>query len=58
MPSWISQIKHIDNGTNDNAFWQIFEELQNQSTDKKTVNGHKPKIRLVSNNKFFVVVKL
>jgi hypothetical protein len=58
MSSWISQIKHIDNGSNDNVFWQIFEELQNQSTDKKTVNGHKLKTRLVSTNKFFVGVKL
>ena len=58
MSSWISQIKHIDNGSNDNVFWQIFEELQNQSPDKKTVNGHKLKTRLVSTNKFFVGVKL
>lgn len=58
MSSWISQIKHIDNGSNDNVFWQIFEELQNQSTDKKTVNGHKLKTRLVLTNKFFVGVKL
>ena len=34
MPSWISQIKHIDDGSNDNVFWQIFEELQNQSQQK------------------------
>jgi hypothetical protein len=33
---------------------QIFDELQNQSPDKKTVNGHKLKARLVSTSKFFV----
>ena len=49
-----SQIKHTDDGSNDNIFWQIFDELQNQSPDKKTVNGHKLKARLVSTNKFFV----
>ena len=48
-----SQIKHTDDGSNDNIFWQIFE-LQNQSPDKKSVNGHKLKARLVSSNKFFV----
>jgi len=58
MSSWISQIKHIDSGSNDNVFWQIFEELQNQSIDKKTVNGHKLKTRFVSPNKFFVGAKL
>ena len=49
-----SQIKHTDEGSNDDVFWQIFEELQSQSPDKKTVNGHKLKARLVSTNKFFV----
>ena len=49
-----SQIKHTDDGSNDNIFWQIFDELQSQSPDKKTVNGHKLKARLVSTNKFFV----
>jgi len=39
-----SQIKHTDDGSNDNIFWQIFDELQNQSPDKKTVNGHKLKL--------------
>jgi hypothetical protein len=48
------QIKHTDDGSNDNIFWQIFDELQNQSPDKKTVNGYKLKARLVSSNKFFV----
>ena len=48
-----SQIKHTDDGSNDNIFWQIFE-LHSQSPDKKTVNGHKLKARLVSTNKFFV----
>ena len=50
---YTSQIKHTDDGSNDNIFWQIFE-LQNQSPDKKSVNGHKLKARLVSSNKFFV----
>jgi hypothetical protein len=49
-----SQIKHTDDGSNDDVFWQIFDELQNQSQDKKTVNGHKLKATLVSSNKFFV----
>ena len=49
-----SQIKHTDDDSNDNIFWQIFDELQSQSPDKKTVNGHKLKARLVSTNKFFV----
>ena len=49
-----SQIKHTDDGSNDNLFWQIFDDLQNQSSDKKIVNGHKLKARLVSSNKFFV----
>jgi hypothetical protein len=35
-------------------FWQIFDELQNQSQNKKTVNGYKLKARLASSNKFFV----
>jgi hypothetical protein len=35
-------------------FWQIFDELQNQSQNKKTVNGYKLKVRLASFNKFFV----
>jgi hypothetical protein len=48
------QIKHTDDGSNDDIFWQIFDELQNQSPDKKTVNGYKLKARLVSSNKFFV----
>ena len=34
-----SQIKHTDDGSNDNLFWQIFDELQNESPDNKTVNG-------------------
>ncbi|MGA9168723.1 MAG: hypothetical protein WBZ20_01080, partial [Nitrososphaeraceae archaeon] len=34
-----SQIKHTDDGSNDNIFWQIFDELQNESPDNKTVNG-------------------
>ena len=49
-----SQIKHTGDGSNDDIFWQIFDELQSQSPDKKTVNGHKLKARLVSSNKFFV----
>ena len=49
-----SQIKHTDDDNNDNIFWQIFDELQSQSPDKKTVNGHKLKARLVSSNNFFV----
>ena len=48
--SKMSGIKHTDDG----VFWQIFDELQNQSPDKKTVNGHKLKAGLVSTNKFFV----
>ena len=43
-----SQIKHTDDDSNDNIFWQIFDELLSQSPDKKTVNGHKLKARLVS----------
>jgi hypothetical protein len=50
----VSPIKHTDDGSNDDVFWQIFDELQNQSPDKKTVNGYKLKARLVSTNKFFV----
>jgi len=50
----MSQIKHTDDGSNDNIFWQIFDELQSQSPDKKTVNGYKLKASLVSTNKFFV----
>jgi hypothetical protein len=34
-----SQIKHTDDDSNDNIFWQIFDELQNESPDNKTVNG-------------------
>ena len=49
-----SQIKHTDDGSNDNIFWQIFDELQGPSQDKKIVNGHKLKARLVSTNKYFV----
>jgi hypothetical protein len=49
-----SQIKHTDDASNDNLSWQIFDELQSQSPDKKTVNGYKLKARLVSTNKFFV----
>jgi len=49
-----SQIKHIDDGSNDNIFWQIFDELQDQSQDKKIINGHKLKARFVSTNKYFV----
>jgi hypothetical protein len=49
-----SQIKHTDDDSHDNIFWQIFDELQSQSPDKKTVNGHKLKATLVSTNKFFV----
>jgi hypothetical protein len=51
----MSQIKHTDDGSNDNMFWRIFDELQNQSQNKKkTVNGYKFKARLDSSNKFFV----
>jgi hypothetical protein len=50
----VSPIKHTDDGSNDDIFWQIFDELQNQSPDKKTVNRYKLKARLVSTNKFFV----
>ena len=39
----MSQIKHTDDDSNDNIFWQIFDELQSQSPDKKTVNGYKLK---------------
>jgi hypothetical protein len=49
-----SQIKHIDDGSYDNIFWQVFDELQSRSPDIKTVNGYKLKARLVSTNKFFV----
>jgi hypothetical protein len=35
-------------------FWQIFDELQNQSQNKKTVNGYKLKASSASFNKFFV----
>ena len=52
----MSPIKHTDYGSNDDVFWQIFDELENQSPDKKTVNGYKLKARLVSTNKFFLLV--
>jgi hypothetical protein len=49
-----SRIKHTDDGSNDDVLWRIFDELQSQSPDKKTVNAHKHKAKLVSTNKFFV----
>ena len=40
-----------DDGSNDNIFWQIFDELQSQSPDKKTVNVYnsKPGISFTAN---------
>ena len=45
------KIGYTDDGTHDEVFWRIFDELENGD---KIVRGGELKARLVSSNKFFV----